>query len=52
MEAKLAQIDALTQRCAELEQKAKSNESADLILCDMISKGKAVVDEGGNVSIP
>ena len=52
MQGKLAQIDSLTQRCAELEQKAKGNEAADLILRDMISKGQAVMDENGNVTIP
>ena len=52
VEQKLAQIDALTQRCAELEQRAQGNAAADMILRDMISKGQAVMDEQGNVTIP
>ena len=51
MEAKLAQIDALTQRCTQLEAVAKHNEASDLILRDMINKGQAVMDEAGNVNV-
>ena len=50
-EAKLARMEALMQRCQELEEKANDNESANLILRDMISKNEVVVDDQGNCRV-
>ena len=41
----------MMQRCAEMERKAAHNEAADLILCDMINRGEAVMDANGNVKV-
>ena len=51
IESELAQIDALMQRCKDLEVKAQDNESANLILRDMIAKNEVVVDNEGNCRV-
>ena len=44
-------MDALLKRCQQLEEKANDNESANLILRDMIAKNEVEIDDEGNCRV-
>jgi len=44
-------MEALMQRCQQLEEKANDNEAANLILRDMIAKNEVEVDDQGNCRV-
>ena len=44
-------MDALIAKCQQLEEKANDNESANIILRDMIAKNEVEVDDQGNCRV-